>query len=148
MKRLIYTRNESIYSSFQTVVAADKFDTVWVARTPPEAKADEGGDHSGLRIKADTDYITGQCHKLDTVATMHVGEMITALQKATLVSGAREVVLYSTIQGSIGALYPFLSKKDYTLLQLLEMHMRNECPPLSGRDHQLFRSFYAPVKNM
>ena len=29
-------------------------------RVPPSARNDEGGDFSGLRLKADTSYITGQ----------------------------------------------------------------------------------------
>ena len=29
----------------------------------------------------------------------------------------------------------------------LEMHMRVEAPPLLGREHLGFRSFYAPVKS-
>ncbi|KAI1707610.1 mono-functional DNA-alkylating methyl methanesulfonate n-term domain-containing protein [Ditylenchus destructor] len=32
--------------------------------------------------------------------------------------------------------------------QTLEMHMRVEFPPLCGRDHLAYRSFYAPVKSV
>ena len=41
---------------------------------------------------------------------------------------------------------PFALKEDYTFMQTLEMHMRNEAPPLCGRDHLTFRSAYWPVK--
>ena len=30
----------------------------------------------------------------------------------------------------------------------LEMHMRQEAPPLAGRDHQAYRSAYFPVRNV
>lgn len=38
------------------------------------------------------------------------------------------------------------SLQEYEFFQTLEMHMRVEFPPLCGRDHLSFRSFYAPVK--
>jgi splicing factor 3B subunit 3 len=72
--------------------------------------------------------------------------MITSLQKTSLVSGAREVVLYTTLMGGIGILIPFASKEDVDLFTTLEMHMRQESPPLSGRDHMAYRSYYKPVK--
>lgn len=40
----------------------------------------------------------------------HVGEVVTSLQRTTLVPGGAEVLLYSTINGSIGALLPFKSR--------------------------------------
>lgn len=36
--------------------------------------------------------------------------------------------------------------QDFEFFQNLEMHMRVEFPPLCGRDHLAFRSYYAPVK--
>jgi splicing factor 3B subunit 3 len=32
--------------------------------------------------------------------------------------------------------------------QSLELHMRSEDPPLAGRDHLIYRSYYAPVKGV
>ena len=46
--------------------------------------------------------------------------------------------------GTIGAFYPFESKEDIDFFLHLEMHLRNECQPLSGRDHIMFRSFHGP----
>lgn len=40
----------------------------------------------------------------------------------------------------------FLSPQDHDFFQHLEMHMRSEFPPLCGRDHLSFRSYYFPVK--
>ena len=48
--------------------------------------------------------------------------------------------------GGIGTLYPFSSREDADFFTHLEMHMRQEHPPLCGRDHMAFRSAYWPVK--
>lgn len=36
--------------------------------------------------------------------------------------------------------------QDHDFFQHLEMHMRSEFPPMCGRDHLSFRSYYFPVK--
>ena len=36
--------------------------------------------------------------------------------------------------------------QDHDFFQHLEMHIRAELPPLCGRDHLAFRSYYFPVK--
>lgn len=69
-----------------------------------------------------------------------------SMQKATLIPGGSESLIYATINGSVGALVPFTSREDYDFFQHLEMHMRNENPPLCGRDHLSYRSYYYPVK--
>ena len=50
--------------------------------------------------------------------------------------------------GGIGALLPLTSKDDLELMQALEMHLRQEAPPLSGRDQLFFRSAYFPAKGV
>lgn len=40
----------------------------------------------------------------------HVGEVVSSLRRTTLVPGGAEVLLYTTINGSIGALLPFKSR--------------------------------------
>lgn len=68
-----------------------------------------------------------------------VGETVTALQRGTLQPGGREVLIYSTILGGLGTLFPFASREDLDFFQHLELHMRAEAPPLLGRDHLAFR---------
>ena len=59
----------------------------------------------------------------------------------------QEVILYTTISGTIGALYPVLSKDDGEFLGSLELFLRaDETLSLVGRDHVSFRSYFAPVK--
>jgi len=65
-----------------------------------------------------------------------------------MVSGASEALIYTTLSGSIGMLVPFTGMSDYQFFQQLEMHMRIEGPPLLGRDHIHFRSYYEPIKGV
>nr|CAD7454647.1 unnamed protein product [Timema tahoe] len=67
-------------------------------------------------------------------------------KKATLIPGGSESLVYTTLSGTVGVLVPFTSHEDQDFFQHLEMHMRSENPPLCGRDHLSFRSYYYPVK--
>ena len=90
--------------------------------------------------------LNGAPSKADEIAQFHVGETVTSLQKVSLGAGCAEVILYTTIHGGIGALLPFTSKEDVSFCSTLEMHLRQEAPPLCGRDQLFFRSAYFPVK--
>lgn len=76
----------------------------------------------------------------------HVGEIVISLHKERLSPSAHEVVVYATNMGGVGALLPVRSKDDIEFLKHLEMHLRQEAPPLCGRDHMVFRSSFFPVK--
>lgn len=67
-------------------------------------------------------------------------------QKATLIPGGSESLVYATVTGTIGVLVPFNAHEEQDFFQHLEMHMRSENPPLCGRDHLSYRSYYFPVK--
>ena len=92
--------------------------------------------------------LQGAPYKLEDVVNFHVGDTVTALQRASLQPGAKEVIIYGTVMGQIGCLFPFTSREDVDFFTHLEMHMRQENPPLCGRDHMAFRSAYFPVKNV
>jgi splicing factor 3B subunit 3 len=47
-----------------------------------------------------------------------------------------------------GAMLPFMSREDVDFFVHLEMYLRQENPPLCGRDHLAFRSAYFPVKDV
>ncbi|KAK3816526.1 MAG: CBN-TAG-203 protein [Benniella sp.] len=51
------------------------------------------------------------------------------------------MVLYT-----VGIFILFQTKEDIDFSQTLEMHMRNEMPPLVGRDHLSYCCYYVPVK--
>jgi len=82
------------------------------------------------------------------VVQYHVGEIVTSIVKTSLVPAGAEVLFYSTIMGALGILVPFVSREDVDFFSHLEMHMRQEKPPLCGRDHLAYRSAYFPVKDV
>ena len=71
-----------------------------------------------------------------------------SLQKAAVILGGSESLIYATLSGKLGVLVPFTSREDFDFFQHLEMHMRNENAPLCGRDHLSYRSYYFVVKNV
>ncbi|MEN2498936.1 MAG: Splicing factor 3B subunit 3 [Marteilia pararefringens] len=72
--------------------------------------------------------------------------MVTSLQKVSLVPGSPDVIVYCTIEGSIGVLAPLTSRSEHEFLQHLEINMRNEpdITSLVGRSHFAYRSMYYP----
>lgn len=130
-----------------TMAGADKFDNFFITRIPEECRDDEGGDHTGLRLKADTAYLTGSTPKLDHVMQFHVGDTVTALEKTTLAQGGSELICYSTLLGAIGTFYPFATRDEIDFFHHLEMFVRSEKAPLCGRDHLMYRSYHFPVQN-
>ena len=133
---------------YNTIMAADKFGNVYVNRVTKEARADELGEEAASLMRGDAAYATGQIHKMEQIAHYFVGELVTSLEKTTLTPGGAEVVLYSTIMGSVGAFLPISTKDEVDFLQHLEMVMRDEWRPLCGRDHLAFRSYYSPVDHV
>lgn len=57
---------------------------------------------------------------------MYVGEIICGMQKASLVSTANEVIIYTTSMGGIGAFYPFETREDVDFFMHLELFLRTE----------------------
>ena len=85
---------------------------------------------------------------LAPIARYHVGDVVTALQRAALGNGGAEVVTYVTVSGAVGALAPSASRDDRDFFSHLEMHVRQERPAPTGRDHASYRSSYAPAKDV
>merc|ERR1712113_979766 len=90
---------------------------------------------------------TGGTPKLDHIVQFHVGDTVTAIEKTTLAHGGSELICYSTLFGAIGTFYPFASRDEVDFFTHLEMFVRSEKPPLCGRDHLMYRSYYYPVQN-
>lgn len=101
--------------------------------------------HTKVNISS-AGLLNGASQKGEITVNFHVGETVTSLQRATLIPGGSEALLYATVSGSLGVLLPFTSREDHDFFQHLEMHMRSENSPLCGRDHLSFRSYYYPVK--
>jgi splicing factor 3B subunit 3 len=140
---------------YSTVIGADKFDNIFTLRVPSGVRSNQNSTgesllgSGGLRLGPDTAYILDKTTKLDQVNSFHLGDMVTSLQKVSMSTGAAEVVMYSTLNGAIGVMYPFPSRKEYETFLNLEMHLRNEMgTSLVGRDHQNYRSNCCPVKGV
>jgi len=133
---------------FDTICGGDKFGNVWISRLPADVSARIAKDPTGGALRgAYGELIKVEPHKLNDIMQFHVGELVTSLQKCSLVPGFNEVIVYSTIHGAIGIFLPFTTRESVEFFSHLEMHMRQENQPLCGRDHLAFRSYYYPVKD-
>jgi splicing factor 3B subunit 3 len=131
---------------YDTVAGGDRFGNLFINRLPRDISDEIEEDPTGNRLVYERGYLHGCAHKLQTMVNFYVGDTITSIHKTVLVAGGREILLYTTIGGAIGIIIPFTSRDDVEFFQTLEMHMRNEMPPLCGRDHLAYRSSYIPVK--
>ena len=133
------------FVDYNTIAGADKFGNIWLSRIPSSVTDDVDEDPTGNKALWDRGLLSGASQKVCSLANFHVGEIVTSIQKTTIVPGGYELLLYTTISGSIGMLAPVNMAKTKDLLQHLEMHMRTEFNSLIGRDHLSFRSYYSPV---
>jgi len=132
---------------YDTAACADKFGTVAVVRLPKEVSEDVDEDPTGALL-ADRGYLNGPPYRIQPVCHYYLGDTVTSLQRAALVPGSPECLMYTTILGSIGALVPLESREDAEFFERLEMHLRSENPPLCGRAHLAYRGAYFPVKDV
>lgn len=132
---------------YESVAGGDKFGNVWIVRCPEKtsAEADEPGSEAQLMAQ---EYLNGAPNRLDLMAHFFTQDIPTSICKTSLVVGGQDVLLWSGLQGTIGVLIPFVSREDADFFHALEVHMRSEDPPLAGRDHLLYRSYYVPVKSV
>ncbi|KAG0214840.1 CPSF A subunit region-domain-containing protein [Mortierella sp. GBAus27b] len=130
---------------YDTVAAGDKFGNFFINRLPQKLSQEVDEDEAGGR-SVGKGYLHGAAHKVDLVAHYHVGDVLTSLAKTSFVAGGREMILYTSFLGGVGIFIPFQTKEDIDFFQTLEMHMRNEMPPLAGRDHLSYRGYHVPVK--
>ena len=49
--------------------------------------------------------------QVETLCNYHVGETVLSLQKATLIPGGSESLVFTTLSGGIGMLVPFTSRE-------------------------------------
>lgn len=133
---------------YSSVALGDKFGNLTIVRLPKDANDEVDDDPTGVKSLWDRGWMGGASQKIESIAEFHIGEVITSLQKGTLIHGLSECLIYTTLSGSIGIVVPFATAEDHDFFQNLEMHLRTENSPLCGRDHLSFRSYYYPVKNV
>ena len=122
------------------------FGNILVLRLP-ESASDDVDNPTGSKILWDQGLLNGAPNKLSNLTHYSVGEAITSVIKSTFTIGGPEVIVASTVYGSIYVFIPFRSKEDYGFFQHLEMFMRQEQDTLCQRDHMSYRSYYQPVKS-
>ncbi|KXJ27295.1 Splicing factor 3B subunit 3 [Exaiptasia diaphana] len=136
------------FIDYNTVAIADKFGNVSLVRLAQGSSDDVEEDPTGNKAFWDRGLLNGAQQKMENICNYYVGETVLSLQKATLIPGGSESLVYTTLSGGVGMLVPFVSREDIDFFQHLEMHLRSEHPSLVGRDHLSFRSYYFPVKNV
>merc|ERR1711935_255141 len=135
------------FLDYDTIAGGDKFGNIFIVRVPGTV-SDDIDNPTGSQLLWDTGILNGAPNKLETLVQFHVGETVTSLHRCALVPGGAEAIIYVTAMGSLGALLPSQTREDKDFFSHLEMHMRQEFQPLTGRDHMSYRSYFAPVKDV
>lgn len=133
---------------YESVAGGDKFGNVFIVRCPPKASEEADEEPTGLHLTNARGYLHGTAHRSDLMCHFYTQDIPTSIAKASLVVGGQDVLLWSGLMGTIGVMIPFVSREDADFFQSLEQHLRTEDPPLAGRDHLIYRGYYAPVKGV
>lgn len=133
---------------YESVAGGDKFGNIFIVRCPQKASEEADEEQSGLHLLNARDYLHGTSHRLDLVCHFYAQDIPVSMTKTSLVVGGQDVLLWGGFMGTIGVLIPLVSREDADFFQSLEQHLRTEDPPLAGRDHLMYRSYYAPVKGV
>lgn len=133
---------------YETTAGGDKFGNIWIVRCPEQASKE--ADEEGINgyIVNERSYLNGSPYRLELRAHYYAQDIPTSMQRTALVAGGQEVLFWSGLQGTIGIFVPFVSREDVEFFGQLETLIRNEEPPLAGRDHLMYRSYYVPVKGV
>lgn len=133
---------------YESVAGGDKFGNMFIVRCPSKVSEEADEEDSGLHLMNARSYLHGTPHRLDLMCHFYTQDTPTSMSKASLVVGGQEVLLWGGIMGTIGVFIPLISREDADFFQSLEQHLRSEDPPLTGRDHLMYRGYYAPVKGI
>ena len=133
---------------YETTAGGDKFGNIWIVRCPEQAskEADEEGVNG--YIVNERSYLGGAPYRLEARAHFYAQDIPTSMQRIALVAGGQEILFWSGLQGTMGIFVPFVSREDLEFFSQLETLIRAEEPPLAGRDHLMYRSYYVPVKGV
>ncbi|KAI9166718.1 Pre-mRNA-splicing factor rse1 [Paramyrothecium foliicola] len=133
---------------YESVAGGDRFGNMFIVRSPQKASEEADEEQAGLQLMNARDYLHGTPHRLSLMCHFYTQDIPTSITKTSLVVGGQDILLWSGIMGTIGVFIPFISREDTDFFQSLEQHLRAEDPPLAGRDHLMYRSYYAPVKGV
>ncbi|KAL5333942.1 CPSF A subunit region-domain-containing protein [Aspergillus crustosus] len=133
---------------YETTAGGDKFGNLWLMRCPKKISEEADEEGSGAHLIHERGYLQGTPNRLELMIHVFTQDIPTSLHKTQLVAGGRDILVWTGFQGTIGMLVPFVGREDVDFFQSLEMQLAAQCPPLAGRDHLIYRSYYAPVKGV
>jgi splicing factor 3B subunit 3 len=133
---------------YETVAGGDKFGNLWLVRCPKKISDESDEDGSGAHLIHERSYLQGTSNRLDLMVHYYAQDIPTSVQKTQLVVGGRDILVWTGLHGTIGMMIPFVSREDVDFFQSLEMQLAAQNPPLAGRDHLIYRSYYVPVKGV
>ncbi|KAF3389603.1 Pre-mRNA-splicing factor rse1 [Penicillium rolfsii] len=133
---------------YETTAGGDKFGNIWLLRCPSKFSEEADEDGSGAHLVHERGYLHGTPNRLELMVHYFVQDIPTGIHKAQLVAGGRDILVWTGFQGTIGMFVPFVSREDVDFFQSLEMQLASQHPPLAGRDHLIYRGYYAPSKGV
>ncbi|KJZ74098.1 Pre-mRNA-splicing factor RSE1 [Hirsutella minnesotensis 3608] len=133
---------------YESVAGGDKFGNIFIVRCPTKASEEADEEDTGIHLQNARSYLHGTSRRLDLMCHFYAQDIPTSVAKTSLVVGGQDVLLWSGLMGTIGVFIPLISREDADFFQSLEQHLRTEDSPLAGRDHLMYRSYYAPVKGI
>lgn len=156
----------SLILDHDTVIIGDKFGTLTVLRNPVSNLEIESSQKANNKITGFNGNNWKDKIKFDTLMSFYVGDFITGLFSDKIGIGGDEVIVYSGINGTIGALEAMKSIKEVNFFRELEKLIRNVLQGLNigefeqhnskiennnlmivDRDILKFRSYYVPKKS-
>jgi len=127
---------------YDTVAVGDKFGNISILRLPPEAGTLIEQDPTGGLWSKEAP------HHFQLEACFYVGSVISCISKVEWTTGDVPLLFYATLDGAIGVMIPLRSTLDMELFPSLELQMREYRPPLCGRYHLAYRSYFFPVRHV
>lgn len=125
-----------------SIACGDRFGNFSLLRLPPGISEDAEIDPSGVGNSWEHRSMAGAPNKFDLAVQYHIGDIITSL----CLSASGKCIIYGTVNGQIGAMIPVNEAVDAATMKKLESAIRKKIPNICGRDHVLYRSYYAPLK--
>ncbi|CAK3864564.1 Pre-mRNA-splicing factor rse1 [Lecanosticta acicola] len=133
---------------YETAAGGDKWGNIWIVRCPEQASKEADEEGANGYIINERSYLGGTPYRFDLRAHFFASDIPMSMQRTSLVAGGQEVLFWAGIQGTLGMFVPFVTREDVEFFTALEQQMRAEDPPLAGRDHLMYRSYYVPVKGV
>lgn len=133
---------------YSTCAGGDKFGNLWAVRVPDEVGGQADGDASRANLIFAKGYLHGTPNRLDPVVHVHVNDIPTSVVRTPLVNGGKDVLFWTGLSGTIGALISLDSREDVDYFVKLERFVREEETSMVGRDQLVYRGYYVPVKGV